>query len=167
MGRKKNKLVKKAVNFYKYVFKFDPPFNVILDGNFIAVAKKKKLDIKEIIQKILDEKVYLVITSCIVNEIREFENKMPGLLDLIMNYKIEECNHKETTPETCIKRMIGHKNKKKYFVATQDIMLKNQLRRIIAVPLLFFDQNMLLIEKPSKITMESYEKVNSLNYEKF
>ena len=44
MGRKKNKLVKKTVNFYKYVFKFDSPFNVILDGNFIAVAKKKKFD---------------------------------------------------------------------------------------------------------------------------
>lgn len=159
MGRKKNRLVKKAVNFYKYVFKFDPPLNIILDGNFIAVAKKKKFDIKEIIQKTLDEKVHLVITSCVANELREFESKIPGLFDLIMNYKIEECKHKDFTPEACIKSMIGHKNKKKYFVATQDVMLRNQLRRSIAVPLLFFDQNMLLIEKPSKNTMESYEKV--------
>ncbi len=158
MGRKKNRLVKKAVNFYKYVFKFDPPLNILLDGNFIAIAKKKKFEIKEIIQKTLDEKVHIVITSCVVNELREFESKIPGLLDSIMNYKIEECNH-SLTPEGCIKNLIGHKNKKKYFVATQDLMLRNQLRKSIAVPLLFFDQNMLLIEKPSKATIEQYEKV--------
>jgi len=160
MGRKKNKFVKKAVNFYKYVFKFDPPLSIVLDGNFIAIAKKKKFDLKDIIQKTLDEKVHIIITSCVVNELKEFESKIPGLLDSIMNYKIEECTHKDLIPEGCIKTMIGHKNKKKYFVATQDVMLRNQLRKSIAVPLLFFDQNMLLIEKPSKATLDSYEKVH-------
>lgn len=159
MGRKKNRLVKKTVNFYKYVFKFDPPFKVVLDGNFIAVAKKKKFDIKEIIQKTLDEKVHVLITSCVVNELREFESKIPGLLASIMKYKIEECTHKDFTPEACIKSMIGHKNKKKYIVASQDVLLRSQLRKSVAVPLIFFDQNMLLVERPSKATMDSYDRV--------
>ncbi len=131
MGRKKNRIVKKTVNFYKYVFKFDPPFNVVLDGNFIAVAKKKKFDIKEIIQKTLDEKVHVVITSCVVNELREFESKIPGLLESIMNYKIEECTHKDFTPEACIKSMIGHKNKNKFVVATQDVLLRTRLGKAL------------------------------------
>lgn len=159
MGRKKDKLFKKTINFYKYVFKFDPPFNILLDGNFIAISKQKKFNIKEILQKNLDDKVHLVITSCVVNELREFESKIPGLLDSIMNYKIEECSHKTMTPEGCIKSMIGHKNKKKYFVATQDVLLRNQLRKSVAVPLLFFDQNMILIDKPSWTSIEAYERV--------
>ena len=159
MGRKKDKLFKKTINFYKYVFKFDPPFNILLDGNFIAISKQKKFNIKEILQKNLDDKVHLVITSCVVNELREFESKIPGLLDSIMNYKIEECSHKTLTPEGCIKTMIGHKNKKKYFVATQDVLLRNQLRKSVAVPLLFFDQNMILIDKPSWTSIEAYERV--------
>lgn len=159
MGRKKNKLVKKAVNFYKYIFKFDPPFNVLLDGNFISIAKQKKFDFKEILQKTLDEKVHIIITACIVNELREFDSKIPGLLSSVMNFKIEECNHNNLPPEECIKSLIGKKNKKKYFVATQDIMLRNQLRKFVAVPLLFFDQNILLIDKPSRATMEAYERV--------
>jgi U3 small nucleolar RNA-associated protein 23 len=160
MGRKKNKLVKKATNFYKFVFKFDPPFNILLDGNFIAIAKQKKLNMKEILEKNLDEKVHLTITSCVVQELREFDCKIPGLLNSIMNYKIEECSHKPTTPENCIKSLVGTKNKKKYFVATQDIMLRNQLRKFVAVPLVLFEQNMIILEKPSKASMEAYDKVN-------
>jgi U3 small nucleolar RNA-associated protein 23 len=161
MGRKKNKLIKKATNFYKFVFKFDPPFNILLDGNFIAIAKQKKLNMKEILEKNLDEKVHLVITSCVVQELREFDSKIPGLLDSIMNYKIEECVHKPTTPENCIKSLVGTKNKKKYFVATQDIMLRNQLRKSVAVPLVLFEQNMIILEKPSKASMEAYDKVKT------
>lgn len=161
MGRKKNKLIKKATNFYKFVFKFDPPFNILLDGNFIAIAKQKKLNMKEVLEKNLDEKVHLIITSCIVDELREFDSKIPGLLDSIMNYKIEECAHKSTTPENCIKNYVGTKNRKKYFVATQDLMLRNQLRKCVAVPLVFFDQNIILLEKPSRASTEAYERVNN------
>ena len=160
MGRKKNKLIKKATNFYKFVFKFVPPFNILLDGNFIAIAKQKKLNMKEVLEKNLDEKVHLVITSCVVEELREFDSKIPGLLDSIMNYKIDECTHKLTTPENCIKSLVGTKNKKKYFVGTQDLMLRSQLRKCVAVPIVFFDQNMVLLEKPSRASTEAYERVN-------
>ena len=43
MGRHKDKWIKKTINYYKYVFKFESPFKVILDGNIIAVSLKKKI----------------------------------------------------------------------------------------------------------------------------
>ena len=31
-------------NFYKFVFKFDSPYKVIIDGNFAAIALNKKFE---------------------------------------------------------------------------------------------------------------------------
>jgi U3 small nucleolar RNA-associated protein 23 len=164
MGRKKNKWVKKVINFYRYVFKFEPPFNVLIDGNFVATMLKKKLELKEHLAKVLDENVHIVITSCIVSELREINEQIPGILDMVLRYKIEECNHggQTLTPEGCIKNYIGKRNPKKYFVATEDTFLRTQLRRIPGVPLLFFGQNMVLIDKPSKASTEASEKVKFL-----
>jgi U3 small nucleolar RNA-associated protein 23 len=163
MGRKKNKWFKKVVNFYRFVFKFEVPFNILIDGNFIAMAMKKKFDMKDILQKNLEEKVHLIIPSCIVNELKEIEEKIPGIVALVSRYKIEECQHGQNlSPDNCIKSYIGKKNPKKYFVATQDSFLRLQLRKIVGVPLLFFDQNMILIDKPSKVSVEASEKREGL-----
>jgi rRNA-processing protein FCF1 len=161
MGRKKNKWFKKVINFYRFIFKFEVPFNILIDGNFVATMLKKKLDLKEHLSKVMDENVHLVITSCIVNELREINNSIPGILDSVMKYKIEECNHggQVLNPEGCIKSYIGKRNHKKYFVATEDTFLRTQLRKISGVPLLFFGQNMVLVDKPSKASLEVSEKV--------
>ena len=159
MGRKKNKWFKKIVLFYRYVFKFEVPYKILIDGNMIAVSLQKKFDLKESFQKTLDENVHLVVPSCIVHEIRSLESKIPGILNAVLKYKIEECTHGILSPDQCIQSYIGKKNHKKYFVATQDKVLRYRLRKIPGTPSLFFDQNMLLVDKPSKSSMEAYEKV--------
>ena len=162
MGRHKNKWTKKTINFYRYVFKFNPPFKIIIDGNFISISLKKKFDIKTSLEKFLNEKVRLIIPSCIFKELQLIEDKIPGILKLISQYKIEECNHNQIDPITCIRNYIGKKNHDKYFVATQDDFLRKQLRKIPGVPLIFFDQNMLLIDKLSPSSLEASEKRENL-----
>jgi U3 small nucleolar RNA-associated protein 23 len=168
MGRKKNKWFRKVINFYRLVFKFEVPFNILVDGNFIATMLKKKLELKDHLTKVLDDNVHIVITSCIVNELRELNDRLPGILDTVLKYKIEECNHggQIFNPEKCIKNIIGTRNPKKYFVATEDTFLRTQLRKIPGVPLLFFGQNMILIDKPSKSSLEVSEKVIIFNVRK-
>ncbi len=162
MGRHKNKWTKKTINFYRYVFKFNPPFKIIIDGNFISISLKKKFDIKTSLEKFLNEKVRLIIPSCIFKELQLIEDKIPGILKLISQYKIEECNHNQIDPITCIRNYIGKKNHDKYFVATQDDFLRKQLRKIPGVPIIFFDQNMLLIDKLSPCSLEASEKRENL-----
>ena len=162
MGRHKDKWIKKTVNYYRYVFKFDSPFKVILDGNIIAVSLKKKFDLKSKLESLLDEKINIIITSCVFKEIQEIDKNIPGLLSLVSTYKIEKCSHNLLNPINCIQNYIGKKNKNKYFVATQDKFLRSQLRKIPGVPLIFFDQNMLLIEKLSRISIEASERRESL-----
>ena len=160
MGRKKNKWFKKIILFYKYVFKFEVPYKIIVDGNMLAVSIQKKFDLKDYLTKLLDENVHLIIPSCILHEVKMLDKEVPGLLSAAMKYKVEECNHQVLTPDNCIKLYIGKRNFKKYFVATQDDFLRRQLRRIVATPLLFFDQNMMLIEKPPQVSMDAYHRVN-------
>ena len=162
MGRKKDKWIKKTINFYKFVFKFDSPFKIIIDGNFAAMALTKKFEMKSSLEKLLGEKVILTIPSCIFKEVQSIENKIPGLLKLLSQYKIEECTHGLLSPTNCIRDYIGNKNKSKYFVATQDNFLRVQLRKIPGVPLIFFEQNMLLMDKPSKISVEVSERRENL-----
>ena len=162
MGRKENKWIKKTLNFYKFVFKFDSPFKIIIDGNFACVALNKKFEMKSALEKLLDEKVILTIPSCIFHEVQSIENKIPGLLKLLSQYKIVECTHGLQSPTNCIRDYIGNKNQSKYFVATQDNFLRIQLRNIPGVPIIFFDQNMLLMDKPSKVSIESAERRENL-----
>jgi len=166
MGRKKNKWVKKVVSFYRFVFKFEVPYNILIDGNFIAMSLRKKFEMKEALSKLLDENVHLVIPSCVVDELKELEDKIPGILKEVSKYKIEECKHGQIlSPENCLKSYIGKKNMKKYFVATQDSFLRNQLRKIPGVPSLFFDQNMMLIDKPSKASILASKRREELKEE--
>ena len=125
----------------------------------LAVSLKKKLDLKEYLTKLLDDNVHIIIPSCVLAEVKMLDKELPGLLSAAMKYKVEECNHQVLAPDNCIKSYIGKRNFKKYFVATQDEFLRRQLRRIIATPLLFFDQNMMLIEKPSSVSMDAYHRV--------
>ena len=162
MGRRKDKWIKKSLNFYKFVFKFDSPFKIIIDGNFAAMALNKKFEMKSSLEKLLGEKVNLIIPSCIFKEVQSIENKIPGLLKLLSQYKIEDCKHGLLSPTNCIRDYIGNKNQLKYFVATQDNFLRIQLRKIPGVPLIFFEQNMLLMDKPSKISIESSERKENL-----
>ena len=162
MGRKKDKWIKKTLNFYKFFFKFDSPFKVIIDGNFASMALNKKFEMKSALEKLLDEKVILIIPSCIFKEVQSIEDKIPGLLKLLSQYKIEECSHGLLSPTNCIRDYIGNKNQSKYFVATQDNFLRLQLRNIPGVPLIFFEQNMLLMDKPSKVSIEASERRENL-----
>ena len=162
MGRRKDKCIKKTLNFYKYIFKFDSPFKVIIDGNFASVALNKKFEMKSALEKLLDEKVILIIPSCIFKEVQSISDKLPGLLQLLSQYKIEECTHGLLSPTNCIRDYIGNKNQSKYFVATQDNFLRVQLRNIPGVPLIFFEQNMLLMDKPSKISIAASERRENL-----
>ena len=162
MGRHKDKWTKKTVNFFRYVFKFTPPFKILIDGNFIAISLQKKLDIKSSLEKLLNDKVTLIIPSCIFKEIQLIEEKIPGITSYINQYKIEKCKHNLMDPISCIRTYIGKKNYYKYFVATQDDFLRKQLREIPGVPLIFFGQNMLLIDKLSSASLIASERRENL-----
>lgn len=162
MGRKKDKSFKRILAFYKNVFKIDPPLKIVLDGNFIVTMMNKKLDLKEELTKNCNEIVNLVIPTCIANELKSLESTFPGIMRYILKYKLHECDH-QLNPSQCILKLLGKKNFKKYLVATQDMTLRKIIRHDIpGVPIIFFYQNMILLEKPSTTSLLASEKREDL-----
>lgn len=165
MGRKKDKFIKRTITFYKSVFKFTAPLHIITDAGFILTLMLKKRDIKEELSKSLDETINLVITTCIAREVTNLESQSPGITKYALKYKLHECNH-EYSGSDCIKTTIGNRNAKKYILASQDLELRKYLRNYVpAVPLIFFDQNMILMEKPSEISLMAFDKRENLKQE--
>lgn len=58
--------------------------------------------------------------------------------------------------------MPGDENKHNYCVATQDTELREKLRKVAAVPLLYINHGMLLLEPPTSATYEAAQKVSSV-----
>ncbi len=64
-----NQQVGKLINFYRINHSFHPPYNFVLDGNFIKLIVEKEIDFKRKLENALDAKVKLKVTTCIIREL--------------------------------------------------------------------------------------------------
>lgn len=60
-----------------------------------------------------------------------------------------------------ILKMVGHRNNKKYVVATQDVELRKRLRRVPGVPLVYMNRAVLVLEKQSDASLRFQSNVES------
>lgn len=64
------KLVRKYLRFYRMLYGIEPPYCIILDGNFIFAALKHKIDILDRMQRLLQgAEVKLFVTRSSLNEL--------------------------------------------------------------------------------------------------
>lgn len=164
MRIKRGKKYHKFVNFYRVVYKFVPPFKVLLDGNFIFQCTRNSLDLKPNIQKILQDPPLLIMTKCVLRELENLKTQeVPFLKEtLLACTKIVKLPCKHTggilPPNECIKNFVGKKNEAKVFVATNDEELRNYFRNEVgAVPLFFMKNNVLIMDSPSDVTQTKFE----------
>lgn len=64
-----NQQISKIVSFFRLNFQFHPPYQMILDGNFIKLLVEKELDFSKRLEHILSGKAILRVTSCILREL--------------------------------------------------------------------------------------------------
>jgi U3 small nucleolar RNA-associated protein 23 len=164
----RNKHNRKTLNFYRIAYGFVPPYRLILDGNFIAVALKMQVDILRLLPGLLQQKIFLHVTECCLEEIKLIKNKevstkiLQFIHDPRNNIAVIKCkskyNHSSTNAEsnasTCYVSLIGKSNDHKWFLCTQDSSLRSDIRKMIStnscvVPLILFSQNVLILEAPT------------------
>lgn len=160
MRIKRGKHYKRIINFYCINFGFKAPYNVLLDGNFIQECVKVQFDVKEKLMKLLFAPVHIILTRCVYEELKSLKHKLkPGTFELAKTFKREMCTHGDLQGAECMKRNIGDRNYKRMFVATQDVVLRNELRQIPSVPLLYFAHNIMTLDEPTNLTLEKSERV--------
>lgn len=115
-----------------------PPYQVILDTNFINDCIRKKLDLEMAIIECLEGDVNLLVPECVLGELEKLGRVYRLALNMIRGMKIEtlKCNHKGTYADDCIINRI--KEFKCYIVATSDANLRQRIKKVPLVPVIFF-----------------------------
>ncbi|EKU20138.1 rrna-processing utp23-like protein, partial [Nannochloropsis gaditana CCMP526] len=134
---------------------------ILVDGNFIHMALKVKIDIRDRLKKmLLVENLACYAPQAVLDELaamgpdfRAAHEWVQSCCDLVPNPTIKT-NHDDSgknyvSAGAAICTMVGEKNIDKYMVATQDQELKARLRHVPSVALLFVSRAVFLMEAPS------------------
>ena len=166
MKVKRQKTVKKYINLFKNSFGIFEPYQVLVDGTFCQAALQNKINIKEQLPKYLDAEIQLLTTECVLNELESLGGALYGALVIAKRFKTRKCGHREHVPATeCVSHLVGEANEKRYFVASQDKQLRNALRKIPGVPLLYINYNCIVMEKPSFVCVKKANEVQTARTE--
>lgn len=132
--------------FFAYNQSLGPPYQIILDTNFINFSIKNKLDIKQGLMDCLLAKTTPYVTECIVAELEKLGAKYRVALQIVKNsFEVLPCTHKGTYADDCIvDRISKHKC---YMVGTCDKELKGRIRKIPGIPIVFIKRRQYAIER--------------------
>lgn len=151
-----------------------------MDGNFIFTALKYKLDIRHRIESLLQENnIKLFILKSLLDELRSVGEKTSATLAWAQEcceIIDDSCMKENSTPLDRLKEILGMivsfscayyddfdltvADKRRYFIATQDRDLRLALNRIPGVPLMYFNKVTLVLEGPSKASLNFNKNVS-------
>lgn len=139
--------------FFKYNTQLGPPYQVIVDTNFINFSIRNKLDVVEGMMDCLYAKCTPCITDCVMAELEKLGQKYRVALKIAKDPRLERlpCTHKGTYADDCIcERVTQHRC---YIVATCDRDLRRRLRKIPGVPIMYIHQHRYSVERLPEATM--------------
>jgi U3 small nucleolar RNA-associated protein 24 len=139
--------------FFKYNTAMVPPYQVLLDANFINFSIQLKLDVFKSLMDCLLAKCVPCVTDCILAELEKLGPKYRLALRLAKDprFKRLTCLHKGTYGDDCLcERVTQHKC---YIIATNDKDLKKRIRKIPGVPIVYAKRGKYEVERiPEQIS---------------
>eukprot|EP00741_Cyanophora_paradoxa_P007040 tig00001073_g6811.t1 len=133
--------------FFAYNTALGPPYQVLLDTNFINFSIQNKLDVMKAMMDCLYAKCIPMITDCVMAELEKLGPKYRVALRVAKDPRIERlpCSHKGTYADDClVQRVQQHKC---YIVATCDKDLKRRIRKVPGVPIMYISAHKYSIER--------------------
>lgn len=133
--------------FFKYNEAIKPPYQVLIDTNFVNFSIQKKIDIVRGLMDCLLAKCIPIITDCVMAELEKLGPKYRIALKLAKDPRIQRlsCSHKGTYADDClVNRVMQHKC---YIVATNDADLKRRIRKVPGIPIMSVGGRTYVIER--------------------
>ena len=136
--------------FFEHNMALGPPYNVLLDTNFINFSIQHKLDIFKSLMDILLAKATPCITDCVVAELEKMGHRFRLALKLTKDprFKRLTCSHKGTYADDCIIDRV--KQHRCFMVGTNDKDLKRRIRKIPGVPIVYVANHKYAVERLSE-----------------
>lgn len=121
--------------YFEINHSLNPPYNVILDTNFINMSLRRKLDIERELITCLCSRVNMFVTECVVAELEKLGKVFTLALQVVKGdrFKRLSCDHKGTYADACVINRV--KIHPCFIVATCDKELKQRLRKVPGVPI--------------------------------
>ena len=116
--------------FFQYNTALVPPYNVLVDTNFLSHTVQKKLEMLPTMMDCLYAKCIPIISDCVMAELEKLGQKYRIALRIARDERWErlKCGHKGVYADDCIvDRVQRHKI---YIVATNDRDLKRRIRKV-------------------------------------
>jgi U3 small nucleolar RNA-associated protein 24 len=133
--------------FFKYNTALIPPYRVLVDTNFVNFSIKNKLDLVQAMMDCLYAEAIPCITDCVIGELEKMGSSYRVALRVARDPRFERlpCTHKGTYADDCmVHRVTQHRC---YIVATCDKGLKQRLRKIPGVPIMYVSGHKYNIEQ--------------------
>lgn len=123
-----------------------PPYNVILDTNFINDCVRKKLVLEEVVSGCLEANVKLFVPECVFAELEKLGRVYRVALNMVkaMPTTTLKCLHRGTYADNCILQRV--KEFKCYIVATSDTNLRQRIKKEPGVPIVYFRGSRCVVE---------------------
>lgn len=133
--------------FFKYNTALIPPYRVLVDTNFINFSIKNKLDLIQAMMDCLYAEAIPCITDCVIGELEKMGAAYRVALRVARDPRFEKlpCMHRGTYADDClVQRVTQHRC---FIVATCDKGLKQRLRKIPGVPIMYVSGHKYNIEQ--------------------
>jgi len=146
MDVKKVKPITSAM-FFAYNTKLGPPYHLLVDTNFINLSLKAKLDVHRGTMDCLYAKTTCYITDCVLAELEKMGPRYKMGLKSAKDVRFQRltCLHKGTYADDCIiERVQQHKC---YIVASCDKGVRNRVRKIPGVPIMYISNKKYTVER--------------------
>ncbi|SCU80133.1 LAFA_0B07690g1_1 [Lachancea sp. 'fantastica'] len=153
MRQKRAKSYRKQMLVYHHNFKFREPYQVLVDDKIVCDTHKASFDLVKGLQRTLQAEVKPMITQCCIQAI--YDTKYQDAIDLAKTFERRRCNHppKEAKPPLeCLESVVNINgvNKHRYVVASQDTDIRNTLRKVPGVPMVFMNRSVMVMEPLSR-----------------
>lgn len=158
-GRKYKRSQRFMTSVYEKAFGLRTPYQLILDGEFLEETLAKKILFRDLLPTVLGGNVKLFTTACVIHELQL--KKSPAIFNA-KRLEIRRCPHTNNhrPGEECIREIIGDQNAHHYGVCAQQWSLREALRLVPGVPLLFVNRGILLMEDPSEVTVAKAQELS-------
>lgn len=133
--------------YFRHNTALGPPYHILLDTNFINFSIKNKLDIIDASMEALYAQVIPYVTDCVIGELEKLGGKYRIALKVAKDPRFTRlpCMHKGTYADDClVQRVTQHRC---YIVATCDKGLKQRIRKIAGVPIMYISSHKYTIEQ--------------------
>ncbi|PMD60008.1 FCF1 small subunit [Hyaloscypha bicolor E] len=133
--------------FFQYNTALVPPYNILVDTNFLSHCVQRKLPLLETLMDTLYAKCIPIITSCVMAELEKLGPKYRIALRIARDERWErlKCDHKGTYADDCIVDRVM--KSKIYIVGTNDRDLKRRVRKVPGVPIISVARGKMVVER--------------------